>query len=34
VDADSPTGATALYTSLGFRPARSYTAYRKPLVEA
>jgi mycothiol synthase len=31
VDADSPTGATALYTSLGFRPERSFVAYRKPL---
>jgi mycothiol synthase len=30
VDADSPTGATALYTSLGFRPERSFVAYRKP----
>jgi ribosomal protein S18 acetylase RimI-like enzyme len=31
VDADSPTGATALYTSLGFRPERSFTAYRKAM---
>lgn len=31
VDADSPTGATALYTSLGFRPERSFVAYRKAL---
>jgi mycothiol synthase len=31
VDADSPTGATALYESLGFVPERSSTSYRKPL---
>ena len=31
VDTDSPTGATALYESLGFRPERTSTAYRKPL---
>ncbi|HVM24422.1 MAG TPA: GNAT family N-acetyltransferase [Candidatus Limnocylindrales bacterium] len=31
VDADSPTGATALYESLGFRPERTFTAWRKPL---
>ena len=32
VDTDSPTGATALYESLGFAPERTFTAYRKPLV--
>jgi ribosomal protein S18 acetylase RimI-like enzyme len=31
VDTDSPTGATALYESLGFAPARTFTAWRKPL---
>jgi mycothiol synthase len=31
VDTDSPTGATALYESLGFEPERSFTAWRKPL---
>jgi mycothiol synthase len=31
VDADSPTGATALYESLGFAPERTFTSYRKPL---
>lgn len=31
VDAASPTGATALYESLGFRPERTFTAWRKPL---
>jgi mycothiol synthase len=31
VDTDSPTGATALYESLGFRPERTFTVYRKPL---
>lgn len=31
VDTDSPTGATALYESLGFAPERTFTAYRKPL---
>jgi mycothiol synthase len=31
VDADSPTGATALYASLGFVPERTFTSYRKPL---
>lgn len=31
VDTDSPTGATALYESLGFAPEKSFTAYRKPL---
>lgn len=31
VDTDSPTGATALYTSLGFAPEKSFTSYRKPL---
>jgi ribosomal protein S18 acetylase RimI-like enzyme len=30
VDTDSPTGATALYESLGFAPERTFTAYRKP----
>ncbi len=33
VDAESPTGATGLYRSLGFEPEKSYTAYRKPLVD-
>jgi mycothiol synthase len=33
VDSDSPTGATALYESLGFRPERTFTAWRKPLSE-
>ncbi|MDQ2688690.1 MAG: GNAT family N-acetyltransferase [Chloroflexota bacterium] len=31
VDSDSPTGATALYESLGFRPERTFTAWRKPM---
>jgi ribosomal protein S18 acetylase RimI-like enzyme len=31
VDTDSPTGATALYESLGFLPEKRFTAYRKPL---
>jgi len=31
VDTDSPTGATALYGSLGFVPEKTFTAYRKPL---
>lgn len=31
VDADSPTGATDLYRSLGFEPERTFTAWRKPL---
>lgn len=31
VDTDSPTGATALYTSLGFVPEKTFTTYRKPL---
>lgn len=31
VDTDSPTGATALYRSLGFEPERTYTAWRKPM---
>ena len=31
VDTDSPTGATALYESLGFTPERTSTAYRKPM---
>jgi mycothiol synthase len=31
VDADSPTGATELYRSLGFVPERTFTAWRKPL---
>jgi mycothiol synthase len=31
VDSDSPTGATALYESLGFRLERAFTTYRKPL---
>ena len=30
VDTNSPTGATALYESLGFAPERTFTAYRKP----
>jgi mycothiol synthase len=31
VDTDSPTGATALYRSLGFEPERTFIAFRKPL---
>ncbi len=31
VDTDSPTGATALYESLGFRPRRRLPAWRKPM---
>lgn len=31
VDTDSPTGATALYTSLGFVPEKTFTTYRKQL---
>jgi ribosomal protein S18 acetylase RimI-like enzyme len=31
VDTDSPTGATELYRSLGFEPAKTFTAWRKPL---
>jgi mycothiol synthase len=31
VDTNSPTGATALYESLGFAPEKSFTAWRKPL---
>jgi ribosomal protein S18 acetylase RimI-like enzyme len=31
VDTDSPTGATALYTSVGFAPDKTFTTYRKPL---
>lgn len=31
VDTDSPTGATALYESLGFIPDKTFTAYRKRL---
>ena len=31
VDTDSPTGATALYESLGFGPEKTFTSYRKPL---
>jgi len=31
VDSDSPTGATALYRSLGFEPVKTFTAWRKPL---
>jgi hypothetical protein len=31
VDTDSPTGATALYESLGFAPEKTFTAYRKPM---
>jgi len=31
VDADSPTGATDLYRSLGFEPQRTFTSWRKPL---
>ena len=31
VDTDSPTGATALYVSLGFAPETTFTAYRKPM---
>jgi len=31
VDTDSPTGATALYESLGFVPEKTFTAYRNPM---
>jgi mycothiol synthase len=31
VDTDSPTGATTLYESLGFEPAKTFTAWRKAL---
>ncbi|MEO5985413.1 MAG: GNAT family N-acetyltransferase [Candidatus Limnocylindria bacterium] len=31
VDTDSPTGATALYGSLGFVPDKTFTTYRKPM---
>jgi ribosomal protein S18 acetylase RimI-like enzyme len=31
VDTESPTGATDLYRSLGFRPVRTFTNWRKPL---
>jgi ribosomal protein S18 acetylase RimI-like enzyme len=31
VDTDSPTGATDLYRSLGFKPERTFIAWRKPL---
>ena len=31
VDTDSPTGATALYESLGFAPDKTFTVYRKPM---
>ena len=31
VDTDSPTGATALYVSLGFAPEKTFTSYRKPM---
>ena len=31
VDSDSPTGATALYRSLGFEPVKTFAAWRKPL---
>jgi len=31
VDAENPTGALGLYESVGFAPARTFTAYRKPL---
>lgn len=31
VDTDSPTGATDLYRSLGFAPAKTFIAWRKPL---
>jgi len=31
VDTDSLTGAQSLYTSLGFAPAQTFTAYRKPM---
>ena len=31
VDTDSPTGATALYESLGFVPDKTFTTYRKPM---
>lgn len=33
VDTDSPTGATALYESLGFRPERTFTTWRKPMTD-
>ncbi len=31
VDTNSPTGATALYESLGFAPEKTFTAWRKPM---
>ena len=31
VDTDSPTGATALYESLGFVPDKTFTTWRKPI---
>lgn len=31
VDADSPTGATDLYRSLGFEPVKTFVSWRKPL---
>lgn len=31
VDTDSPTGATALYESLGFEPDKTFVAWRKPM---
>ena len=31
VDTDSPTGATALYESLGFAPEKTFVAWRKPM---
>ncbi len=31
VDTDSPTGATALYESLGFAPDKTFTSWRKPM---
>lgn len=31
VDTNSPTGATSLYESLGYRPEKTFTAYRKPM---
>ncbi|MGI8830797.1 MAG: GNAT family N-acetyltransferase, partial [Candidatus Limnocylindria bacterium] len=31
VDTDSPTGANALYESLGFAPDKTFTTWRKPM---
>lgn len=31
VDTDKPSGALRVYTSMGFRPEREFTFYRKPV---